>query len=361
MPLLVRKRKGILSKALADDPRFDVVEHPRHGIMIRLAATWEVAKDPAKGKQPLMEVSVLTCQDGYAAILDKPAGTTTEELIRQFEFHLGLDVGNGDGLQSVSRLDAPTSGALVVPLSQAAAEELKGRFATRSVTKAYLALVLGSVPEQGEVNAKLRSFQTVDRYRAVVHPYGKEAVTLFQRLAVLPCDEHCESYSLVLAWPLTGRMHQIRAHFAHLGFPLAGDVRYGPRKVPTARLGSRLFLHAAYVSVSTSLTAVSPLKADLLEPLKELMIDATLLEQLEHTEFYTERFGELQLASKSIAPGSDSESSESTENLEMLLSKENLSDVDPALGSRPKLQAPRAPQPERPQRVEQPEEGGVGG
>lgn len=82
-------------------------------------------------------------------------------------------------------------------------------------------------------------------------------------------DEHCESYSLVLAWPLTGRMHQIRAHFAHLGFPLAGDVRYGPRKVPTARLGSRLFLHAAYVSVSTSLTAVSPLKADLLEPLKD--------------------------------------------------------------------------------------------
>ena len=50
-----------------------------------------------------------------------------------FRFHLGPDVGNGDGLQSVSRLDAPTSGALVVPLSQAAAEELKGRFATRSV------------------------------------------------------------------------------------------------------------------------------------------------------------------------------------------------------------------------------------
>lgn len=54
------------------------------------------------------------------------------------------------------------------------------------VTKAYLALVLGTISEQGEINAKLRSFQTVDRYRAVVHPYGKEALTLFQRLAVLP-------------------------------------------------------------------------------------------------------------------------------------------------------------------------------
>lgn len=54
------------------------------------------------------------------------------------------------------------------------------------VTKAYLALVLGTITEQGEINAKLRSFQTVDRYRAVVHPYGKEALTLFQRLAVLP-------------------------------------------------------------------------------------------------------------------------------------------------------------------------------
>lgn len=84
-------------------------------------------------------------------------------------------------------------------------------------------------------------------------------------------DEQCESYSLVLAWPLTGRMHQIRAHFAHLGFPLAGDVRYGPRRPTTClgALGARLFLHAAYVFVSASLSGVSPLKADLLEPLKD--------------------------------------------------------------------------------------------
>ena len=53
------------------------------------------------------------------------------------------------------------------------------------VKKAYLALVTGTVQEHGEINAKLRSFQTVDRYRAVVHPYGKEAITVFQRLAVL--------------------------------------------------------------------------------------------------------------------------------------------------------------------------------
>ena len=54
------------------------------------------------------------------------------------------------------------------------------------VKKAYLALVTGTLPqEHGEINAKLRSFQTVDRYRAVVHPYGKEAITVFQRLAVL--------------------------------------------------------------------------------------------------------------------------------------------------------------------------------
>lgn len=71
----------------------------------------------------------------------------------------------------------------------------------------------------------------VDRYGAVVHPYGKDAVTVFERLAVLPGDSR---RSLVLAWPLTGRMHQIRAHFAHLGYPLAGDVRYAQRKGATA-------------------------------------------------------------------------------------------------------------------------------
>eukprot|EP00438_Fugacium_kawagutii_P021012 Skav228377 [mRNA] locus=scaffold1981:317414:320813:+ [translate_table: standard] len=262
----------ILSKALADDSRFEVVEDPRHGIMIRLAneSHPQDAVMHAKVKQSPIQISVLFCQDSYAAILDKPAGTTTEDLIQQFQ--LQLEDGQGQGpLQSVSRLDAPTSGALVVPLSPSAAEDLKDRFATRSVTKAYVALVLGTISEQGEINAKLRSFQTVDRYRAVVHPYGKDALTLFQRLAVLPGDEQCESYSLVLAWPLTGRMHQIRAHFAHLGFPLAGDARYGPRRTatPTSCLGARLFLHAAYVFVSASLTAVSPLKADLLEPLKD--------------------------------------------------------------------------------------------
>ena len=79
----------------------------------------------------------------------------------------------------------------------------------------------------------------------------------------------------MLAWPLTGRMHQIRAHFASLGFPLAGDVRYGPsRKCLTLAwsTGMRLFLHAAYVFVSPSLTSVSPLKVDLLQPLKEKII-----------------------------------------------------------------------------------------
>jgi len=71
-------------------------------------------------------------QVGYEFCIILPLFLTTS-WCTMFRFHLGLDVGNGDGLQSVSRLDAPTSGALVVPLSQAAAEELKGRFATRSV------------------------------------------------------------------------------------------------------------------------------------------------------------------------------------------------------------------------------------
>ena len=97
----------------------------------------------------------------------------------------------------------------------------------------------------------------------MVHPSGKDAVTVFERLAVLPGGR----YSLVLAWPLTGRMHQIRAHFAHLGHALAGDVRYAERKGSTAWCGTRLFLHSAYILVD-GLEAVSPLSRDLQQPLK---------------------------------------------------------------------------------------------
>ncbi|CAK9098338.1 Uncharacterized RNA pseudouridine synthase Caur_0901 (RNA pseudouridylate synthase) (RNA-uridine isomerase) [Durusdinium trenchii] len=348
----------VLSKTLAGDARFEVKEDPRHGITIRLSGDSVVRKgttDAGTSPSAASMVSILARHEGYAVALDKPAGLTTEELIHHFE---SQEKPEGP-LKSVSRLDAPTSGALVVPLCQDAMEDLKDHFSARRVTKAYLALVLGEPPKHGQIDVKLRAVQSVDRYRAVVHPYGKEAVTSFQRLAVLQGDEHHDSYSLVLAWPLTGRMHQIRAHFAHLGFPLAGDVRYAPRKGSTAWSGERLFLHAAFISVPSSLTAVSPLKVDLLEPLKELKIDPQLLQQLQAPKFYLERAAKA--ASLSSSESSSASDDSDDEHLQSLLAKENVTDPDPAAVMRPVMSGPsKAPQPQRPDLPEMPQESGCG-
>eukprot|EP00928_Gymnodinium_smaydae_P045687 TRINITY_DN30417_c0_g1_i1.p1 TRINITY_DN30417_c0_g1~~TRINITY_DN30417_c0_g1_i1.p1 ORF type:complete len:745 (+),score=92.85 TRINITY_DN30417_c0_g1_i1:83-2317(+) len=245
---------------------------------------------------------VLSRADGTAAVLEKPCGTTTEQLVLRFQRDEMKKLYNQVGtpsqepykIKTVSRLDAPTSGAIIVPLCSAAESTLKDCFARRTVQKAYLALVIGEAPFEGVIDVKLRAVQTVDRYRAVVHPYGKPSVTAYRRLALLSGDSVHPNYSLLLVWPLTGRMHQIRAHMAHLGYPLAGDMRYAPRKHGTDWCGKRLFLHAAHVAVDVagadsepwSLSAVASLPADLREPLEILGVDANILKQLDEPEFY---------------------------------------------------------------------------
>jgi tRNA pseudouridine65 synthase len=107
--------------------------------------------------------------------------------------------------------------------------------------KTYVALCHGATPTNGRIAVRLKTISTVTRHFAVPHPGGKQAVTEYKRLAVLHTrssvkgaslgqsaeDESnsCSSYSLLLVTPVTGRMHQIRAHLNHIGHPLDGDGR----------------------------------------------------------------------------------------------------------------------------------------
>lgn len=139
----------------------------------------------------------------------------------------------------VHRLDAGTSGLMVVAKSEHAYTALKRAFKERTVEKVYHALAQGHPsPTTGTIDAPIGRHPSSDWKFAVVAD-GKPSVTHYEVLEMLP------GASLVEVHLETGRTHQIRVHFAALRHSLVGDVTYGADPALAARLGvSRQWLHA---------------------------------------------------------------------------------------------------------------------
>jgi 23S rRNA pseudouridine1911/1915/1917 synthase len=135
----------------------------------------------------------------------------------------------------VHRIDKDTSGLLMVAKNDMAHESLVNQLVAKSVTRKYKALVHGNIQhDHGTIDAPLGR-DSKDRQSMTVVDNGKNAVTHFNVL------ERFQDFTLVECQLETGRTHQIRVHMKYIGYPLAGDPKYGPKK--TLDLGGQA-LHA---------------------------------------------------------------------------------------------------------------------
>lgn len=176
----------------------------------------------------------------------------------------------------VHRLDKETSGLLVVAKNQPTFEWLKKQFQDRTVAKTYTALVSGKLAKNegeivvpiGRLKAKQIAISGVRTKAFGSANKSRNASTGFKNLGFY------DGFTLIEAYPKTGRMHQIRVHFKHIGHPLAGDKIYASKKVLETLPLKRHFLHASALSFPLPDGKIasfsSPLPADLKKVLQGL-------------------------------------------------------------------------------------------
>jgi len=229
---------------------------------------------PAELQPEAIPLSIVY-EDADLLVVDKPAGMTVHPAPGQQEHTLVnallahcRDLSGIGGQQRpgiVHRLDKDTSGLIIVAKHDRAHRGLADQLASRAIEKTYVALVKGNVsPDAGVIDAPIAR-DPGHRHRMAVVQGGRPAVTRYR------VRRRYLGYTLVEAYPETGRTHQIRVHFASVGHPVAGDATYGG-KVPFM---ARQFLHAAALTFHHPVTGAlmeltSPLPQDLEAALRGL-------------------------------------------------------------------------------------------
>jgi 23S rRNA pseudouridine1911/1915/1917 synthase len=254
---------------------------PRAGEQIEIR--WPEAK-PAEAQAEDIPLDVLF-EDKDLLVVNKPAGLVVhpaagnEEhtLVNALLHHCAGKLSGIGGVARpgiVHRLDKDTSGCLVVAKNDATHLALSEQFSGRSIEKTYCAIVCGVMSiATGEIHGSIARHET-NRKKMTVTDKGREARTGFNVL------ERFKHATFVEAYLYTGRTHQIRVHFHHVGFPIVGDEVYGSRqniklRDATGYRAPRQLLHAqklTFVHPKTGKpkTVVAPLPADFQEALEIL-------------------------------------------------------------------------------------------
>lgn len=217
-------------------------------------------------------------EDEHLLVCNKPGNMPTHPSHGHFDDTLANAVAAYDMAKEgrirvfrpITRLDRETSGVVLIARDRLAALRLSRGMREHQLKKTYLAVLDGiPTPAQGVIDAPIRRAQESIITREICSPDAEgahTAQTRYRTLAVWETDGHARA--LVEAHPQTGRTHQLRLHFAHLGTPIAGDGLYGRDDLAATLTPPRQCLHAysltfAHPITGEPLTIVAPLPDDM--------------------------------------------------------------------------------------------------
>jgi 23S rRNA pseudouridine1911/1915/1917 synthase len=189
-------------------------------------------------------------EDDHVIVFNKPAFMNTHPndemdnrtLLQAAQFYLHSK-GENVEIRHVHRLDKDTTGAILFAKHALAGTILDRMLEKHDLKRTYLAIVQGPLKKKKGIIQEPIGRDRHHATRRRVSPTGQEAITHYQLIK----EENSISY--VQCWLETGRTHQIRAHFSHIGHPLLGDILYGGKP-----LFNRQALHAAKLEFTHPIT-----------------------------------------------------------------------------------------------------------
>ncbi|MDP3372399.1 MAG: RNA pseudouridine synthase [Candidatus Paracaedibacteraceae bacterium] len=220
----------------------------------------------------------LLFRDALLLVINKPSGVAVhkgmgngphlEDTLKELAF------GLPNPPQLAHRLDAGTSGCLILGRHKVALKHLGHLFETNQIKKTYWAIVIGH-PEQdsGVIDFPLmKQSQDKRRWWMKVDPHGQEAITEYRVLHRSDCN-----LSFLELTPITGRTHQLRVHCQAMGFPILGDAIYGYQDDTRHMF---LHLHARGVEIpyhqkKPVIKVVAPLSPHMLDTCTEYGVEYT--------------------------------------------------------------------------------------
>ena len=206
-----------------------------------------------KGLKPLFQTE-------HFALFDKPSGLLVHPTVRSTEYTLLDEIRYhfGDSANLVHRIDAETSGLILVSKNGYAQYVLQEMFEKKAFVKKYKALVENELKEEMIIDKKITTSDGLINLKMAISENGKESSTRIQPIAY----DKTKNQTLVEAIPYTGRQHQIRVHLDSISHRIVGDPIYGlneafvdeflndkvgkPERIKTTG-ASRLMLHAYYL------------------------------------------------------------------------------------------------------------------